>query len=564
MANTIEGIARRILAFRATRRALLAAPLSVLACERPKAVDTVIDAVRNSAKAIGGMREENLRRLTPTVDNRLKTIGPPDNQLPVFTATAVPKPSPTVGSRFGDIQKTPVPDTRQVVTSTPDAQATTIADLKAENEKLRAAAAAKEPTVLPASPASPTPTALRRPDPTATAKPEPTFAPTAAPAKPTAAPIQPTAVVARTATPERRIAEAEELEPVSGIVLVPTYVAEAKTFDFKDGTFQGKYPKEQRIAKPGWNYVYAEFAVDNKKPTPQLIMLDSINLEEGAVLHTHDGFTYKPEKPPKTSAYFGHRVGGFGGALGGSVRTVYQTLPPGFRALGAVIDRGAVTRFPDLWYPNNTTAFVNRVAFLAGEQTSGFKLKITPQLKPYEDRRLFKPAPFSEIDLGKATDLKSLRFPTSRPDSEFKNLGTPVNAPGKGSMTIEKALERKDWPYRRYYGDDSTVKGAASRVRMSVNFRNENKGYAKKFNVVMMLFGDDGMIYTNATEEAVVAFPEQPQYWGGFFLSSKDIGPGQSQTLQADLFTSLTVKRGKLVVAGDINEIFNIELPDAT
>lgn len=387
-------------------------------------------------------------------------------------------------------------------------------------------------------------------------KPQTIFAPTAVPIAPTARPAGPAQ-------------ENKEKEPTASLEILPTRVAETKTFNFKLSDDPTRYPDISRDdnAKPGWKYVYAEFAVENKGSRPMLVMLDYSNLEH-ATLQTSDGFKYeKPEPPPKTYTRLGLELLNVGQrGLAKFTRTVYQSLPPGFRTRGAVVDRGvgnySLARF-GLPVPNDTIAFLNRITFLAGEQTSGYKLSVAPTLKFYEDPRLYNLVQFPEVDLSKGVvDAGSLKFPTSLPDSYFKNLGTPVSAPDKGPITIEKIVERTVVSYYRTYGQDEKIKDAATSVKIRINFRNENKGHDKRFNITMKLFGEDGMLYTNATEEAILAFPENPLYWGGFFVSSDELGPGQSRTIDADIKTSLTVKRGKLVVTGDINAIYNIELPD--
>lgn len=114
-----------------------------------------------------------------------------------------PTVSPTIRSQLGEIA-TPATDTRQVITSTPNAQET-IDALKAENDKLRAAAAA---TPTPAKPAPNT----AIPSPRPTTRVEPTIAPsTVIPAKPT---IIPTArpVAPATSTPDNQKRTSAQVE----------------------------------------------------------------------------------------------------------------------------------------------------------------------------------------------------------------------------------------------------------------------------------------------------------------------------------------------------------------
>lgn len=424
--------------------------------------------------------------------------------------------------------------------ATPDAQATKISAQETTIAQLRANA--------PTATRIPTPTLIPFFGPTPT-KSEPRIAPTAAPARPTTRPAQ----------------EAKEKEPTASLGLIPTKISEERTSDFKAREFLDKNGKKDYLYKPepGWKYVYTEFAVENKSSKTQLVGLSIDNLNR-AILRTKDGFQY--DRPvhydvhgtptagvfDPTSTYFGFTRGGFPGI------NIFQSLPPGFRVQGVYNDATSPFTHPS---SDDPEALFNRVCIRVGEQTSGYFLTIPPASpNMLRDLPTIEPGSFPQIDLTNGlVDVKSLKFPTDRPDSEFKDLGTTISIPGKGSLTIEKMPNEK-------FNEGKLVK-------FKVRFHNDSKGYGQVFKVTMKLFGNDGILYTKSESDALRASPDNQLYWDGVFVSSGEIPPGGdtfwvgkaegSWSGKSNIYgpafpVSPAFNGGKLMVSGDINEIFNV------
>lgn len=350
---------------------------------------------------------------------------------------------------------------------------------------------------------------------------------------------QPAQQAARPAEAQKPAQESKEKEPIHPLVLLPIKITESKHLDFSFSDYVRledfyRNPESIRAPQPGWKYVYVELAVENKGSRNTLVRLDLFNQ---AVLHDKDGFQYKSPQPSLTfeltRSYFGtgYQVG------------IHENLPPGFRVIGVFSE----SAHPDV--PNDKTSLTSKVTFKVGEQTSGYKLKI-PQ--------------FPEVNLDTPVKTESLRFPTDRPDSEFKELGTTINIPGKGRFTVEGVIDRRLFnPKTAWRGWQKEIPNAGSKVKLRLRFHNDSKGYGQTFNIVMGLFGEDGILYTSSKQDGQIQkiFPNNPLFWSGYFVTSGEIAPGQDRTVDQEITTSSRIKSGKLVVAGDINEIFNVRLP---
>ncbi len=306
-------------------------------------------------------------------------------------------------------------------------------------------------------------------------------------------------------------------------------------------------------ADSGWKYFYLEFAVENKSNGLQLIAFGDGSYDK-VLLVMKEGFNYQPLLGTSTD-----RSIPFSQVNMIARATVEQkpvlipiSLPPGFRVRGVGNDL-TVQRANSL----GRVSPVNRLAFKVGKDTVPQKLVISPVTIPPMDQAQGFPgslpiAGFQEPDLSKGPlNPDTVKYPTERPDSEFKNIGDTVEVPDRGSITIEAArkVQRQN----------------ATQIELKFRFHNSNKGYTKSFNLVMKFFGDDGILYTEAAEKSQekVAFRSQPVTWDGYFVSTAEIAPN------TDLVTERyvpgappTLKGGKLMVSGDMNEIFNVQLTE--
>lgn len=351
--------------------------------------------------------------------------------------------------------------------------------------------------------------------------------------------------------------EAKEKESISSLALFPIRIEEASTADKFNG---GKgYPYEKELPESGWKYVYTEFGIENRSNKAALVMLNTLALRK-SILRTKEGFQYAgpidvghyPEGNLTTSTYFGS---GLTDRSGGLEEIMFNNLPPGFRALGV---------FSGLSESNNIKLSANRITFKVGEKTSGYRLLLgTPPISEYDylsHPNLPRAVPFPELDITNGViDTASLKFPTNRPDSEFKNLGTVINVPSKGSVLVERVMDRT---FQRS-DEGNVLSNSITTIRF--RFHNESAGYGQKFNLAVRFFGNDGILYTKhiaSTDLSMVyAFPEQFLYWDGYPVLSNEVPPGADKIIDFKINTSSTVKNGKLAVSGDINEIFNLELP---
>lgn len=385
----------------------------------------------------------------------------------------------------------------------------------------------------------PTPRSTEKPTPTPIAKKEnPLFIPT---------------------SPEKEIA--------NPIILLPVVISEETTPDFKAREYLTKKGEYVSVPESGWKYVYSEFIVENRGNKTMLVTLNRGSLKN-SVLRSQDGFEYRnpinldsqiPDpndytrledrnllnwklRPTNTSFgdFFSSDI------FSSPASSIFNSLPPGFRVKGVF---NSLLGSPMINFsPNDTEMYISRVTFRVGEKTSGYRLNV-PNLP--------------EIDLRKGiASLSQLKFPTDRPDSDFKNPGTTINIPDKGSVTFEGIVDRT--PYVKNSFLKLPNKNPGTEAKIKFRFHNGSIGYAQSFKLRAKIFGDDGILYTLLTQDAMKEFPNQPLYWDGYLVSAREVPPGNDRIEEVDIIISSGLKNGKLVVSGDINEIFNLSLPETT
>lgn len=330
-----------------------------------------------------------------------------------------------------------------------------------------------------------------------------------------------------------------EKETVNPIVLLPIKV-------------------EEKNLSPGWKFVSVKgFVVENKSNKIMLIPLNNSAFSK-SVLKSQEGFAYKNPDNKADWNCFGSS-GGFNDretlaqaqqkispdllrilkTEDNAVNPYYilNSLPPHFRVRGSFNynTRGNISA-------DDIQLCKKGLKFIAGEKTSGYRLNVPN---------------FPEISLQNDTSsVDQLKFPTDRPDSDFKNPSTTINIPGKGSVAFEGAVSRTSIaPF--------TAELPGTKVKVRFRFHNDSIGYDQKFMLTIKLFGDDGILYTAMDDRAMNMFPTQPLYWDGYPIYTY-VPPSNDQIQEVDIVVSSTLKSGKLMVSGDINEIFNLTLPEIT
>ncbi len=309
---------------------------------------------------------------------------------------------------------------------------------------------------------------------------------------------------------------------------------------------------EEKNVSPGWKSVSMGFVAENRSNKTMLILLDPYNFGD-SVLKSQEGFSYK------NTDHFSDNGICFGSFASPYEETTVQKLRSSLSPeLLKIISKGPGFHEFNSIPPHFRTRGIFRISvngvcneksvnFTVGEKTSGYKLNVPN---------------FPEIDLHKdAISLDQLKFPTDRPDSDFKNPGTTISIPGKGSVTFEGVVGKT--PNVDYSLYTLPIEKRGTMVKLRFRFHNDNIGYGQQFNLATKLFGDDGILYTTTSmsESLIKAFPNQPLYWDGYFVQAYEVAPGNDATVEVSILTSYNVKGGKLAVSGDINEIFNLQLP---
>lgn len=333
--------------------------------------------------------------------------------------------------------------------------------------------------------------------------------------------------------------ESKEKEPIFPLVLLPIHISEEQTPDFKvtkkfreENPWYRSFGKKPLKPQPGWKYIYVEFAIENKGNNTKVVSLDRRSLFASKI-RTKEGFEYT------NPIEFGYSGIVIPDRIFSPTNTYFNqnALPPGFRIVGVYND--LLWAYPPAPEPDLKEGLINRVSFAVGEKTTDYKLSIPG---------------FPELDLTKdAVDMRSLKLPTDRPDSDFKNPGATINIPGKGSVTFEGAVSR------------TPIQKPGTKVNIRFRFHNNSIGYGQNFNLTTKLFGDDGILYTTSynADAAMKIFPNQPLSWDGYIFGPY-VPPGNTETQEVGIVISSSLKSGKLVVSGDINEIFNLNLPEIT
>lgn len=305
---------------------------------------------------------------------------------------------------------------------------------------------------------------------------------------------------------------------------------------------QGLLPPPISSLSEGSKLIVLDFALDNPDSRSPATTTIAMTAYEEFHLITQDGASHTPDF--MSMPFF-------------KANRVPNILPPGFRARGIVtndirsLDGKKVPKevFYNPYYTHPDDAALKKAQFM-------FYLK--NQAVPV---RLKTPA--GEIDLQKKpTGTDQLKFPTDKPDSNFNELGSAISIPGKGPISIEIA-ERKPL-YRLYTREGESSRPPDEKIGNTIVFkaffRNDSKDAQRKVDLVVRFFGEDGILYTAYNQESERIFPTKPSIGDGY-LTRVFASPSQRQSANVELVISSSVRRGKLVVSGEIDAIFNVDLP---
>ncbi|MDO8504024.1 MAG: hypothetical protein Q7S60_05075 [bacterium] len=276
-----------------------------------------------------------------------------------------------------------------------------------------------------------------------------------------------------------------------------------------DGVNRGTEYGVHRSKEEGWKWVVVQLGFENAGRQGVLAGLTREEMKSMTV-QTHEGFQYGntgfafSPLNHACSRGFTVRIDEMGqrSALGDTDRTSDGTyeLPPGFKITGYVSHGQEYPAF--------------QACFKVAQNTSGYRLVVPG---------------FPEIDLEKElTAAGQMKFPTDHPDSDFKELGETITIPGQGKMTL---LEFRRDGYK-------------------VRFENESQGYAASLTFGYTVVDTQGVWWTHGR-------------WSPTSVMAPDVmtvGPGLSEefvkTFKSPL--SQTIRGGKLLCGGNINQIFNL------
>lgn len=305
----------------------------------------------------------------------------------------------------------------------------------------------------------------------------------------------------------------------------------------------------------GWKYVQISLGLENRSNRLLLPDFDA-HAVANSILSVAEGFVYHPVDSQSS----------FGG-------NAPNSIPAGFR-VKASYNAG----IGDNWQsdrPDDLSSIVSKLTFKVGETThisrlqTGASQYLDPSRYGSAYKTLLTQLPNIDFSQGPADDT-NLKYPTDRPDTDFRELGTTITVPQKGSVTFQGISARTVWPL--------TSVNPGSLVKIRIRFHNDSAGYGQSFNFKVKFFGDDGVLYTYNRSSGYgpdVPLPSaHPEYWDGFTVTSGDadndapsmsegeVPPSADKVVDAPIRVSSTVRSGKLMVSGDINEIFNVTLPN--
>ncbi|MBI4059280.1 hypothetical protein HY404_03520 [Candidatus Microgenomates bacterium] len=254
--------------------------------------------------------------------------------------------------------------------------------------------------------------------------------------------------------------------------------------------------QEDKTQEEGWKWVTLLYGFENTgKDTVSLVSLSLANSTIGPVqVLTQEGFQYS--------------CGSFGSDIG------QVSIPPKFRLIGT-------------WH-YGAYGGVNEASF--GQTNCRISGKTTPTILQVPN--------FTEIDFKKGlVDINSFKFPTDLPDSSFKELvGTSFSTPNKGRIDFLE-VQQKLRP-----SNDGKID-----ITLKLRFKNDNIGDNQTFNLLFPgIFATDGIFYETSTASAY-----------RYEYLNITVPPGGTKEGEVKLYMPRPVE-GKLIVDGDLKEIFNL------
>lgn len=137
-------------------------------------------------------------------------------------------------------------------------------------------------------------------------------------------------------------------------------------------------------------------------------------------------------------------------------------------------------------------------------------------------------------------NLKPVEFPTSLPNSSFKNMGDTLNISDKGSIKI---LD--------FFKDPNS-----DNVVLRFELSNASGGYDQNFHLGFIFVGNDGIFRCLKSNSPVLAegasfMGDYPKQWV--------VGPGKTNLCFVKANIPIDVKNIKLIITGDIDTVINLD-----
>lgn len=209
-------------------------------------------------------------------------------------------------------------------------------------------------------------------------------------------------------------------------------------------------------------------------------------------------------------------------------------LPPGFRMQG----------WKSIWLGNKWEQKLLEFVFKVPKTTSGYQI---------QSRNTNVVAAG-----GETINPETLKYPTERPDSDFREIGTTITTRRGGKVTILEFV-RDDDATREYQAGPSRYRAPDTLLyRVKVRFQNTNIGGDEQFKIKFgNLWGNDGFVYGFSSVWYKISR-------GLNSIASTEIstlvGPGLQKDVEAFVEVHTALSGGKLKITGDIDEIFNLRL----
>jgi hypothetical protein len=299
-------------------------------------------------------------------------------------------------------------------------------------------------------------------------------------------------------------------------------------YDLTDPDNLNKYPAEQ-----GWRWIRVESGIENRGNQP----LELSENETGyrPVIRTAEGYEYG-------SNYDNQYVGimnWFEPVVG---------LPPGFRCKGVIasgygndeVPCGDVTSMEELL---GAFSPIGSWVFKVAQNTSGYRFSLPG---------------FPELNLDEEIAKNSgLKYPTDRPDSDFPDIDGSSFTIGDGPirLTFGPLKREPDLAGTGMVLGEGPFLSGLQYYSFDIESENLDAGYEHSFFFQMRSLADDGVVCYNS----LVRELDEAVYVKDVCLQVP-LGPGISTKSSLLLAFPASVASAKLILTGDVNEVFNCHL----